>query len=72
MYQFVHIENFLLEDFSIGIATFLLHYSFAFFFPHRKEKSPQLPGAYTQFQKHETVFSYKIVLSVLGEKKIII
>lgn len=46
MYQFIHIEIFLLADFSMGIATFLLHCSFAIFFPHRKEKSPQLPGAH--------------------------
>lgn len=46
MYQFVHIEFFLLADFSIDIATFSLHCSFAISFPHMKEKSPQLPGAH--------------------------
>lgn len=40
MHQFVHIENFLLADFSMGIVNFLLHYLFAIFFPTGKKILP--------------------------------
>lgn len=69
MYQFVHIENFLLADFSMGIVNFVLHYLFAIFFLTGKKILPNRLEHTHNFRSMKVFSAIKLSWCSWREKK---
>lgn len=67
MFLIVNTDILVLTDFSTGIAGFLLHCSFAIFFPTVKKRLPDCLENTCNFRSMEVVFSYKTVLVFLKQ-----